>query len=316
MTTPRWPRGLALFAVLIALALVQAARAAAQSSEWTTDFGPLVLTVRDGDRVTGVYPSYNGRIEATLNRRDSALEGLWLQPSSEVRCDQARDGTHSWGLVSWSLRQDGTLQGQWSYCGNPPGSAGVWNGTFVTGTHPMDTGREQARVKPQAPAPTPAPVPPQHASGGSHGEPGPDAMEAARFLWGQYADPSRLKVLREDITCDARADLVLVYLDLDSPDGPFLSIAVRETGATLEQIPATYLDFDTGTFASLCGPGRMVDVSVVGDLDPDTVLDLTGFSSPPACRVGLRLDDGMCDSVWVFTMPGQNGLSDLIIGRN
>lgn len=306
MTTPRWPRGLALFAVLIALALVPAARAAAQSSEWTTDFGPLVLTVRDGDRVTGVYPSYNGRIEAALNRADAAINGYWLQPSSEVRCEQAQGGSHYWGRIVWSLRQDGALLGQWSYCGNPPGSAGVWNGTFVSGTHPMDTGRGQARVKPPA----------EEATRQASGEPRPDAMEVARFLWGQYADPSRLTVLREDVTCDARADLVLVYLDLDSPDGPFLSVAVRETGATLERIPATYLDFDTGTFASLCGPGRMVDVSVVGDLEPESVLDLTGFSSPPACRVGLRLDDGMCDAVWVFTMPGQDRLTDLIIGRN
>lgn len=296
-------RVLAAVSLLVPLMLAPTAPAAAQSSEWTTDYGPLILTIRNGDHVTGLVPTYQGRIDATLNRADRAIDGYWRQPTSEVRCDQAYEGSFYWGQVSWTLRRDGSLQGQWGYCRNPPGSAGVWNGAFVKGTHPMSTGEGQRDPAVAGTAPGPD-------------APGPDVMEVARFLWGPNADPARLTVLREDVSCDGKPDLSLVYLDLDSPDGPFLSVAVRETGATLEQIPATYLDFDTGAFASLCGPGRMVDVSVVGDLEPESVLDLTGFTAPPVCRVGLRLDDGMCDAVWVFTMPGQDRLTDLVIGRN
>jgi hypothetical protein len=313
MTTSGWFGALAAVSLLGALVVTPAAPAAAQSSEWNTDFGPLVLTVRGGYTVTGLFPAYHGRVSAQLVPEDRQIIGFWLQPSSEVRCAEPQDGTHYWGQVSWSLRQDGTLRGQWGYCWNPPGSAGVWNGTFVKGTLPISGGGDQgATPGKQTIASAPAPAPSRASSAGG---PGPDAMEVVRFLWGQNADPARLKVLKEDVSCDGKPDLTLIYLDLDSPDGPFLSVAVRETGATLEQIPATYLDFDTGGFASLCGPARMVDVTVP-DLEPETVLDLTGFTSPPVCRVGLRLDDGMCDAVWVFTKPGQDRLTDLIIGRN
>jgi len=290
--------------------LVTAGPAAAQSSEWSTDFGPLVLTLRSGDRLTGLFPNYTGRFEGTLDRTTRSITGIWRQPASRVRCSQESGGTFFWGQVHWDLKDSATLQGHWSYCQNTPGTAGVWNGTLVKGMSPIEggaKGQEQDRGG-SNPFGMSSGTPPSPS-------PGADAMEVARFLWGPSPDPARMRAFREDLSCDGRPDLVVAYLDLDSPDGPFLSVALREAGATLEQIPVTYLDFDTGTYASLCGSARMVDLSI-HTLEPETAMDLTGFTSPPLCRVGLRLDDGMCDSVWVFTLPGENGLKDLVIGRN
>ncbi|MQX35276.1 hypothetical protein [Roseospira navarrensis] len=302
----RWVSGLwsalTLGGTTLALAALPAGPGAAQSSQWDTDFGPLVLTVRDGDRVTGLYPDYTGRVEATLDRAQRSIAGVWRQPNARMRCEQAYEGSHYWGLVTWSLPDETSLRGQWSYCDNPPGSAGVWNGTFVRGTPPLSTGMGAA--------------PPSAPPSAQSGAPRPDAAETARFLWGQSVDPSRLTVRRDDVTCDGEPDLSLVYLDLDHPEGPFLAVAVREPGAALEEIPVTYLDFDTGGYASLCGSARMVDVSVVGDLEPETVRDLTGFNAPPLCRIGIRLDDGMCDAIWLFGNLGPGFLADLVVGRN
>ena len=76
------------------------------------------------------------------------------------------------------------------------------------------------------------------------------------------------------------------------------------------------MDFDTGAFQSLCAGGGPISVTVEGNLMPADVEALTGVTAPPLCRVGLRVDDGMCDAVWVFTTPGRDRLTDLVFGRN
>jgi len=311
---------LAGLAVLAGVAL-WSPHARAQSSEWTTDFGPLVLVVRNGDVVTGAFADYGGRFEGGLARQTATIRGLWRQPTSEVRCAEPVSGTHYWGRVVWQVGRDGTLLGRWNYCHRPPASGGRWDGTLSQGTNPLETGGADAHpAGSSAPAADPkaaaAPAKPRSAPASIAPEPHADALEMARFLWGQAIDPARLTVLREDVTCDARADLTLAYHNLDAAEGPFFEVAVRETGATLEQIPIAAMDFDTGTFASLCGGGGRISVTVEGGLLPVDVEALTGLSAPPLCRLGLRIDDGMCDALWVFTMRGQDRLTDLVIGRN
>lgn len=345
---------------VLAVALLQpAAPAWATSSQWTTQFGPLVLTVRSGDRVTGRYPDYRGAFDGRLDRGSNVIEGVWLQPSSEVRCAREVGGTVYWGRVTWVLRGETQLLGQWSYCDAAAGSGGTWNGTLQSGVNPMfvatlPEGPAAPSQAPNAPAaapsppptPTPAPAPavrstvdPRNMAGGSRAPalpapapvPAPTpppvsataqtaaatpALDVARFLWGPTIPSDRLRTLSADLTCDGAPDQVLVFLDLDSPDGPFLSVAVRRPGdQSLEQVPATYLDFTGERFGSLCGDAAL-PATEVHTLEPETALDLTGFTAPPLCRTGLRLDDGMCGAVWVFTKPGDGGMIDLIIGRN
>lgn len=339
----------ALFGVLVGLAglLSGASAAQAQSSEWSTEFGPLILVLKsDGMTVTGRFPDYSGKFIGQLDPTTGVLEGTWRQPTSEVRCDTPMDGSHHWGLVTWELGRGSDLRGAWGYCWQNPSEGGQWNGSLVRGTNPYDIA--QARL---APPPPTNPNPPSVAGAGDGGAgvgapskadllsryggaaaqanggvseggsagaaaTGDEAMATARFLWGQNVDPGRLTVLRKDVTCDGKPDLTLGYHNVDIPDGPFFEVAVRETGADLESIPVAFLDFDQGGFQSLCGGGGPISVTVEGNLMPADVEALTGLTAPPLCRVGLRVDDGMCDAVWVFTTPGRDRLTDLVFGRN
>jgi|GEM_PF-578792 len=297
---------LAVGGLVFAALTLQAAPATAQSSQWRTDFGTVILTLRDGGQITGRYPDYDGRIEALLDPATSSVEGVWLQPHSEVQCRREVGGTVFWGQVLWMLRSDGTMVGQWGYCDDPVGSGGVWNGQLERGENPVTLANGSAGGNGEAGTET-----------GGGGDPAlaAEAAELARFLWGQYVNPDRMTMLRADLTCDGRPDLIVGYLDIDNPDGPFFTVAVRQPGENLEAVATTYMDFDAGTDTSLCGDAHMADLSV-HDLEPESVLDLTGFTAPPLCHQSLRVDDGMCDAVWLFTMRRKDGLTELVLGRN
>ncbi|WP_404382474.1 hypothetical protein [Caenispirillum salinarum] len=157
------------------------------------------------------------------------------------------------------------------------------------------------------PATAETPVPP-----GEHLPSG--AMEPARFLWGPEVEPGRLAAREADVTCDGRPDMVLQYLDLESPDGPVLTMAVHQPGRNLEEISVTWLDFDSVAFTALCGAPRLVDMEIM-QIEPQSVLDLTGYTAPPVCPQGIALNDTLCDRVWLFTAPGEYGLRDIVIGR-
>ncbi|MDQ0316922.1 mechanosensitive ion channel family protein [Amorphus orientalis] len=79
---PGWFRVLAALALFVIMA---AATTAAAQPEWTgnwdtrwPDGGARMLLSQDGDRVTGEYPLYSGRIEGTVDGR--RLVGRWEEP--------------------------------------------------------------------------------------------------------------------------------------------------------------------------------------------------------------------------------------------
>jgi len=290
---------------------------AAETSDWRTEFGPLSLTLDDDDHITGVIPSYQGRFEGTLDRAQQSISGIWTQPKSAMRCNRAVSGSLFWGQATWTLSRDDTLTGVWSYCDNRTGSAGTWNGVLVGGVNPLDV----ATLNEDMPPPS-APLRKNKATNAAptnttgHAPPDTDDVRMiARFLWGQMVSPANLRSQSADVTCDGRPDHIVMYLNLDNPDGPFLNIAVQKPGDDLEALATTSLEFGTGTMASLCGEPRLVDMTVI-QMEPESVLDLTGYTSPPLCPRAIRLDDGMCDSIWILTKPGEYGLTDLVVGRN
>lgn len=298
----------------------------AETSTWTTDFGPLTLAVISETQVTGLYPQYQGRFVGVMDRSQPAIVGYWLQPTSEQRCDREVDGTAFWGRVVWRLEGGGALIGRWSYCDQPAGSSGPWNGTLVGGVYPLDVatldegeGEAGAGAGGDLPDKTPLAHPatglaPASAPASDAGAALPDQMAVARFLWGSAVSPDEVAVVAGDVTCDGRPDLVLGYLNRDSPEGPFYEVAVAEPGRTLEEIPVKGLGFDGVSFGSLCGFDQGITLSRQV-LDPAAAQDLTGMG-PPLCPQGLRIDDGMCDALWLFTQPTEAGLVDLILGRS
>lgn len=284
-------------ATTLCAAALAANPATAETSSWETNFGQLHLTMNTGDRVTGVYPDFQGRFMGELDRETGAIGGYWLQPRSETRCSTEMMGTPFWGRVVWWLLPGGVLTGQWSYCDAPVGTGGGWNGGLQAGVHPLDVATLE-----EGPLPPDEHLPPR-------------AMEPARFLWGPEVDPARLEAREADVTCDGRPDVVLQYLDLDAPDGPFLTIAVHQPGRNLEEISVVWLEFDSAAYTALCGQPRLVSMDIM-QIEPESVLDLTGYTSPPVCIQGIALDDTMCDRVWLFTTPGDHGLRDFVIGRH
>lgn len=113
-----------------------AARAAGVSSSWTTDFGPLDLTVDDSLNVNGAYSKYRGKIRGRMTE-DGRIAAYWLQPNSERRCGRKVYGTRYWGVVDWSVAPNGDITGSWSYCEDRRGSGGGWSGRLRSGASPM-----------------------------------------------------------------------------------------------------------------------------------------------------------------------------------
>ena len=92
---------------------------------WKTDYGTMELE-RDGSSVTGTYTKENGAIvQATLNGR--ILTGFWVEDSSRVPCDSAKDERNFWGRISFEFSENfNKFTGKWQWCNQEPTEN--WNG--------------------------------------------------------------------------------------------------------------------------------------------------------------------------------------------
>ncbi|MCF8480721.1 MAG: hypothetical protein K9H25_09835 [Rhodospirillum sp.] len=280
---------LLLFCGFAAPALAQGS-----ASSWETDFGMLELVVTPKGETTGTYPDYDGAFYGQMAADTRKISGVWVQPTSEVKCKTKEHGSLYWGRVSWLVTGEGELIGNWSFCDQPEGASGIWEGEMVAGTNPLVILAGTA-------------------------QPGTEISDAeiynaTRFQWGQMASPDNIKRMSGDLTCDGVKDEVLIYLNLDSPDGPFLDVALLEPKGLPENMPMISISFGGDGETALCGEARMVDMDIQ-PMDSDSALGLTGYGSP-LCNTALRLDDGMCDALWLFTMPNGEGMRTFVSGRN
>ncbi len=108
-------------------------------SRWSSDYGPLTLTVAEDGSVTGLYPEFDGRIVATFHTDLRLIAGYWQQARSDAPCRSDRDGTDAWGRVEFHLEGDARMLGAWAYCDGELDGTRTWNATFVEGVHPMKT---------------------------------------------------------------------------------------------------------------------------------------------------------------------------------
>ncbi|MEO5339784.1 MAG: hypothetical protein H7837_04585 [Magnetococcus sp. MYC-9] len=98
-------------------------------SHWQSDFGRVTLQVARNGSVTGHYPQYRGTLSGFLVN-DEYYDMHWVQPTSDVRCRRAMNGSHYWGQVRWTILSGNRLSGVWSYCEQDLGSGGRWNATL------------------------------------------------------------------------------------------------------------------------------------------------------------------------------------------
>jgi hypothetical protein len=263
-------------------------------SSWETDFGAMDMVVLPNGQTRGTYPDYGGAFYGQMAADTRTITGVWVQPASEVKCTTEEHGSLYWGRVSWLVTGEGELIGNWSYCDQPEGASGVWEGELVGGTNPLvvlaNEGQPEAEISDA------------------------DIYNATRFLWGQIAVQDNIKRMSGDLTCDGVKDAVLTYLNLDNPDGPFLDVALVTPKGDVQKIPMISIPFGGDGQAALCGDARMVDMEVQS-MDSESALGLTGYG-PPLCNIALRLDDGMCDALWLFTMPNGEGMRTFVTGRN
>lgn len=130
---------------LLAVSLLLAATvgflsvASGVESRWSSDYGPLTLTVAEDGSVTGLYPEFDGRIVATFHPDLRLIAGYWQQARSDAPCRTDRDGTDAWGRVEFHLEGDARMLGAWAYCDRELDGTRTWNATFVEGVHPMKT---------------------------------------------------------------------------------------------------------------------------------------------------------------------------------
>ena len=317
---------------LLLLCMAGAAAKTGTQSEWTTDFGRLSLTVEDGQVVRGVYPDYQGRFVGAITYAgpEAVLDGVWIQPRSELRCPTTREGSPFWGLVRWVARADGSLSGQWSYCDRPLGSGGAWNGRQVSGTNPVETapsepgktplpqGQETRQPSPeqrqrpsirQRYAETAAP------SSGTNPDVGSMEVEShLRIQFGQTITREALYSFYADVTCDGSLDGVVGYLNRDHPDGPFFQVMiVTYARGDLESAVHTFA-YQTEPPLGFCGPPEPPAMEVM-TLDPSAALDLTGYGDP-LCPTALRLADTACDALWLFYWPSTAPEPEFMLGHH
>lgn len=107
-------------------------------SRWSTEYGPLELTLHHDGRVEGSYPDHEGRVIGTYDPAAGRMSGVWEQPTAERMCANAEGDTKAWGRFIWQLEGRDRLIGAWSYCDAEPGTDLTWDGTFAGGVHPLD----------------------------------------------------------------------------------------------------------------------------------------------------------------------------------
>lgn len=259
-----------------ALSLLLAAVVPALAAEMTlnTDFGPVSLEIDPDGAIYGDYPNYQGELVGKVTA-EGGMELTWLQPNSEVRCDEPRHGTYFWGRVAWAF-QDGQALGGWAYCDAPVGSSGAWNGQVIA----FDDGGLDD-LAPEAVSDA-------------------DMHGMIRYQWGQIGAQSRYDELVADINCDGAPDRIVSRVNLDNPDGPFfevLAMAYHKGELISDMLTFTMSgDNDLSVCSGPEQPAPMVELWE--PLESGEVLDMTGYEG--LCATPLRVDDGMCDAHWLF----------------
>lgn len=133
--------GIIAFAVIVSFASGWLTGPSGAESRWSSEFGPLALWVDDDRAVSGRYPDYDGRIDATYHPDLRLIAGYWLQETSEAPCGTFRDGTDAWGRVEFVLEGSDRIVGVWSYCDGELDGTRTWNAEFLDGVHPTEVSR-------------------------------------------------------------------------------------------------------------------------------------------------------------------------------
>jgi len=162
-------------------------------------------------------------------------------------------------------------------------------------------------------------------AGGAPGD--AEVMRLLRFWYGNafVGDIARGADLSVDLTCDGIADRVVAWRDRNGLRDDFYQIALikefpgppppgwetvhNARGALI----SLRLEVGTGGQYALCqaATGAVSDIRVtVARPDRQT---RARFNLPPACKRWLRIDDGMCDALWVGYDPAQQ---KFVLDRN
>ncbi|MEQ8504744.1 MAG: hypothetical protein RIB80_05410 [Rhodospirillales bacterium] len=143
-------------------------------------------------------------------------------------------------------------------------------------------------------------------------------------IWSQDFSPATDADLAVDLTCDGDPDRVFAWRDGVNPEGEYFHVALVSKpggGAGWERLPDVAsgllplrINVGTGEQYALCdnrqepyGSGYKTTVAPV----PDAAR--SRFGLPETCRAWLRIDDGMCDALWVGYDPAKG---TFVLDRN
>lgn len=103
---------------------------------YATDFEDLIIDRWDDAGAAGRYARGAGQFEGVREKGNEGPDGIdtirgyWVQPTSERRCDTARDGSHHWGQIQFNfIKSRQSFIGFWSFCDATPMDR--WNGGFI-----------------------------------------------------------------------------------------------------------------------------------------------------------------------------------------
>ena len=311
-------------------AVPAATQAADPAGRWNTPWGEMRLQ-RDDRQVSGEYGRNGGRLSGRME--GNTFDGYWFQAVSDRRCDRALSGTPYWGRVRLSFSGN-RFDGWWSYCEQAP-ERGGWDGTRITADTPakpleddptaLVLGALAKALPPEASkaigelldeevSPSPA-TPPATAKNAT--PPPAVTYEMARGeLWTDWKAGlrnGRPQTLTGDLSCDGAADYFVGWTELDNPDRKRYHIAVvYHEGARLTHHHAS-LDLGGDGQSAVCvaNPDDYPTITLAGH--PLTDASRAAYSLPPGCTGAVRLDDGICDAIYIGWEPARK---QFILHRN
>ena len=299
------------------LTLALTAQAAAPEGRWTTPWGDMRL--QGGDQISGDYDHLGGRVIGQM--RGETLEGYWIQRNSEQRCPRDLSGSRYWGRLRLTFDGD-RFNGRWGYCDQEPNRDG-WSGTRIPAERSASKNEEDlqtilANALAGALPPEAGELIKDLTGGGddNNSEPATETrsgrppavtleMAMGRLYpdWRSGIENGRPTTLTGDLSCDTAFDYFVGWTDLDNPDRKAYHIAVvYHDGDRLTHHHAT-LDLGGRGQYAVCvpGPGRFPDITLQGY--PLSSADRAAHRLPRSCTGAIKLDDGMCDSIYIGWNP-------------
>tara|TARA_R100001129_G_scaffold167861_4_gene135696 strand:+ start:7400 stop:7969 length:570 start_codon:yes stop_codon:yes gene_type:complete len=155
-----------------------------------------------------------------------------------------------------------------------------------------------------------------------------DAYRLLRYWYGTIwaQDFTNGTEITADLTCDGVADEIYAWRDGVNPEGNYFHVAVvSQPGGSADNGWERLPDVEGGLFPLRLTIGSddqfaLCDSTVTpyGSGYKTTVVPIpadarTRFALPASCRNWLRIDDGMCDALWVGYDPAQQ---KFILDRN